>query len=559
LIIPIKRMDESEVDPLKIPLNPDGTMKMTQDGDIDFSGEEKQGPLREFPFTEKRVWNLGIALAARQLQLDLDHAKILKDKIVLHGPNSLTRTIPLDPAGFFYIDWSIRYSDLKGGRTPIYYGHLSELLMNDYVRTHKGEEPADKFKDKIVLIGSVATGNNVADEGATPLEARTRLVTKHLNIANSVLTGRFVKRTNLPTEIALIIALGCVSGMLTWRLRVLVASIAVTGLTIAYVMFITWAYINQRYWVPMVMPVAGGLLLPHFSLVTYRVIFEQKEQRRVRGIFSKIVSPDVVQELLSVEKLSLVGARRKVTVFFADVRGFTEFTDATQEAAEDHVRKNKLNETEATAYFDRTAADTVAIVNMYLATIADTVKTHNGTLDKYMGDCVMAFWGAPVENEHHARDCVSAAITAQRAVYALNQQRFQENEKRKKENETLVASGKDPLPLLPLLSLGTGINTGYVTVGLMGSDATIVNYTVFGREVNLASRLEGASGRGRIFIGESTYLELKRDAPELAASCIPQNPITPKGFRQAIPIYEVQWKECADSAASPPRDVQAAA
>src|SRR6185436_3171462 len=182
-IIPIKRMDESEVDPLKIPLNPDGTMKMTADGDIDFSGEEKQGPLQEFPFTEKRVWNLGIALAARQLQLDLDHAKILKDKIVLHGPNSLTRTIPLDPAGFFYIDWSIRYSDLKGGRTPIYYGHLSELLMNDYVRTHKGEEPADKFKDKIVLIGSVATGNNVADEGATPLEARTRLVTKHLNIA----------------------------------------------------------------------------------------------------------------------------------------------------------------------------------------------------------------------------------------------------------------------------------------------------------------------------------------------------------------------------------------
>jgi len=284
------------------------------------------------------------------------------------------------------------------------------------------------------------------------------------------------------------------------------------------------------------------LILPHFSLVTYRVIFEQKEQRRVRSIFSKIVAPDVVQELLSAEKLALGGARRKLTVFFADVRGFTEFTDSTQQVAEDYVSKNNLSEDESVAYFDRIAAEQLATVNLYLATIADTVKAHQGTLDKYMGDCVMAFWGAPAANEQHALCCVRAAIDCQRSLYKLNQERFDENEGRKKQNAALAAEGKPPVPLLPLLSLGTGINSGYATVGLMGSDATILNYTVFGREVNLASRLEGASGRGRIIISEATYLDLKRDDPALAATCVAQAPITPKGFRHAVKIYEVPWK-----------------
>jgi class 3 adenylate cyclase len=157
----------------------------------------------------------------------------------------------------------------------------------------------------------------------------------------------------------------------------------------------------------------------------------------------------------------------------------------------------------------------------------------------------MAFWGSPTPNEQHALCCVRAAIDAQRALYELNQKRLAENERRKKENAAAAAEGKAPNPLLPLLSLGSGINTGYATVGLMGSDATILNYTVFGREVNLASRLEGASGRGRILISEATFHEIQRDDPALAASCVAQAPITPKGFRNAIRTYEVPWKPAA--------------
>jgi adenylate cyclase len=350
-------------------------------------------------------------------------------------------------------------------------------------------------------------------------------------------------------------ALGILSAFLTWRLRVLVAAIGIFGLSLAYIAFTTGMYINYRYWIPMVMPVFGGLILPHFSLVTYRVIFEQKEQRRVRGIFSKIVSPDVVQELLSVEKLALGGVRRNITVFFADIRGFTEFTDSTQQLAEEYIARSNLSEPEARAYFDRIAAEQLSTVNLYLATIADTIKAHLGTLDKYMGDCVMAFWGAPVRNEKHALCCVRAAIDCQRALYRLNQDRFAENENRIKENSLRTAAGEPPQPLLPLLSLGTGINTGYATIGLMGSDATILNYTVFGREVNLASRLEGASGRGRILISEATFLDLKRDDPVLAELCVAQAPITPKGFRHAVRVYEVPWKPAAESSgpsAAPP-------
>jgi class 3 adenylate cyclase len=108
-----------------------------------------------------------------------------------------------------------------------------------------------------------------------------------------------------------------------------------------------------------------------------------------------------------------------------------------------------------------------------------------------------------------------------------------------------VAAGQPPRPLLALLSLGTGVNTGTVIVGLMGSEAHIFNYTVFGREVNLASRLEGVAGRARIIIGEATYADLQRDDPALAATCVPQLPVTVKGISQAVRVYEVPWRPAA--------------
>src|SRR4029453_4492110 len=113
----------------------------------------------------------------------------------------------------------------------------------------------------------------------------------------------------------------------------------------------------------------------------------------------------------------------------------------------------------AEAYLDEAARETLVTVNLYLATVADIVKLHQGTLDKYIGDCVMAFWGAPMLNPEHALACVRAAIDAQRAIQGLNDKRFLENTRREAENQRLLARGQQPLPMLSLLSLGTGINT----------------------------------------------------------------------------------------------------
>ena len=284
------------------------------------------------------------------------------------------------------------------------------------------------------------------------------------------------------------------------------------------------------------------MLVEHFSLVTYRVAFEEREQRRVKSVFSKIVSPDVVNELLSAKKLSLGGARREVTVFFADIRGFTSMTDETQERVAEFIREHQWDTATEEAYFDESAREILNTVNLYLAVVADAVKKHGGTLDKYIGDCVMAFWGAPTPNEKHALACVRAAIDTQRAVHELNQKRLAENPKREAENHLRVSAGLPPLPQLTALQLGTGINTGLVTVGLMGSDEHQYNYTVFGREVNLASRLENVSGSGRIIISDTTYKRLRRDDPALAATCIEMSPVTIKGIRAAVRVYEVPWQ-----------------
>lgn len=548
LVIPIKpSAEEAKPDPFVIPLLANGNLFLRKDGDLNLDGDTTDmGPTNVPPFSLKRAWNLGVILAAKSLGVDLDKAEILANKIVLRGENGVVREIPTDENHYFYVDWSLRLEDIKKHRTPVAFGAPLELLTRDFARNFKGDEDwTNDFTGRLVVIGSIATGNNVADMGSTPLEEKTPLVTKHLNVANSILTGRFIQKTSVPGTVALILGLGAVSALLTWRSKVIKASAGVGILSLAYVVLAFVLFVQQRYWLPIVMPVFGGLLLPHFALVTYRVVFEQKEQRHIKGVFQKIVSPDVVKELLAEERLSLGGERLRITVYFADVRGFTEFTDKAQAEAEEYVVKKKLTAEQAEEIYNKQAADTLETVNGYLSTIADQIKKHNGTLDKYIGDCVMAFWGAPVLEEKHALRAVLAAIDSQRAMYALNQKRAATNEQRKAENVAREARGEEPLPMLPLLTLGSGINTGASIVGLMGSNEHILNYTVFGREVNVAARLEGVSGRGRIIVSYATYEEVKRFDPALAATFVELQATTVKGIRDAIRIFEVPWKQAA--------------
>jgi class 3 adenylate cyclase/CHASE2 domain-containing sensor protein len=537
-----------------IPLDQQGNFSLT-----DLAGPNLPSglPAKARPFTEKRVWHMGIVIAARALGLDLDKAEIDLDqsRITLRGPNGIQRVIPVDQNGFFLIDWCM----------PPNHPQLTREAIHDLLAQYKARMDGqtngldNRWAGKSVVVGSSAVGNDLTDRGATPLEADTLLVSKHWNVANSVITGRFVRRAPIGTELVFIAMLGVLAAVATWQLRALPALGVVALVAAAYITVTITAYVQNRYWLPLVLPILGALIVQYVCQVTWRVVFEQAERRRVKSVFSTMVSPKIVNELLQAKILELGGKRREITVFFADVRGFTTLTDASQERVAEFVREKKLTGAAAEAAFDEQARETLDTINEYLGVIADTIIQHDGTLDKFIGDCVMAFWGAPTPNPRHAVSCVQAAIGAQRAIYDLNCTRKAENEKRAAENPARAAAGQPVLPLLPILFLGTGINTGIATVGLMGSASQAIvrqgSYTVFGREVNLASRLEGLSGRGHIFISQSTYEHLLRDDPALASSSLALPPVSVKGIRTAVQVYEVPWR----AAGSPPLEEEFAA
>lgn len=492
-----------------------------------------------------RFWHLGILLAARYLDLDMSQARVEPGRIVLPSRGGGDpRFIPTDRQGYFFINWSMTWNDWRLRKAS-----YCDLLQQDIARSNGKTNIPPYWRNKIVVVGSISTGNNVSDIGATPLSQQTYLISKHWNVANSILTNRFIQRTSYPIESLLIFLLASLSGVITWRLRVLRASFLLLAVLALYTVLAFMLFIQSRYWLPLALPSLAAFLT-HVCLVTYRVLFEQKERSRVKSIFSTLVAPNVVNELLQADSIALGGTRRRVSVYFADIRGFTTVTDESQARAEEFVRTHQLPAQEAESYLDAQARQILATVNLYLGVVADKIKQRNGTFDKYIGDCAMAFWGAPTPNDRHAADCVLAAIDSQRAIYALNLERAEENRRREQENAARLSAQLPPVPRLTLLALGSGINTGAVTVGLMGSAAHGMNYTVFGREVNLASRLEGLSGRSRIVISESTYAELQRLAPELASICEPLPPVAIKGFRDQVQVYEVHWRKLDESTQS---------
>ena len=521
---------------ISVPLDKEGNFDLADFvGDTIPAGMERKAK----PFTQERAWHMGVVLAAQELKLDLADAEVdlRRGRITLRGPD-IERIIPVDGAGYFYVDWC-----LPPNHPALTQETIEGLLLQNKLRLErKTEGLINSWRGKLAVVGSSeVVGNNLTDRGATPLSKDTLLVSKHWNVANSIITGRFVQRTPLAVDLGFITVLGGLTALVSWRPRVSTAAIMAILVFIGYAGFGVALYIQTRYWVPLVLPLLCALLMT-LCVSAWRVVFEQAERRRVKSIFGTVVSEKIMDELLQAEHLSLGGARREITVLFADVRGFTELTDHNQERVAEYVRQNQLEGAAAEVCFDQQARETLETVNLYLGLVADTIIKEDATLDKFIGDCVMAFWGAPTANPRHALACVRATIDAQRAIHELNERRAIENKQLELENRARVSAGLQPKPIRPLLLLGSGINTGMATVGLMGSVAKTRNYTVFGREVNLASRLEGLSGRGRIFISQTTYEHLLRDDAALAATCIAQAPQKVKGISTEVKVYEVPWR-----------------
>ncbi|MCP5518124.1 MAG: adenylate/guanylate cyclase domain-containing protein [Verrucomicrobiales bacterium] len=486
-----------------------------------------------------RIWHLGILLVAGRLGLDLDQVAERPGELRLSSTNGTPDlAIPLDREGLFYADWSLAWNDPR-----IFKASFTDLLDFDGYRHEEGAVLEPVLQDYLVVIGSLGSGSNISDVGATPLSRETYLVSLHWNVANSLLTGRFIRPPSTGEEALCILAMGALSAVLTWRLRPVVALVILVLTMVAYIWAGVWVFVQWRYWLPLVSPLGGAMLMTHLCMVTYRTVFEQRERRHLRSRFVKLVSPEVVDELLAQERVAVGGSMRPLTVMFADVRGFTRMTEQEQIEAQQMLAQEGLQGPAAESFLEERAQATLANVSELLAIIADEVKRYSGTLDKYIGDCVMAFWGAPVRSEAQAVLAVRAAVESQRAIAALNARRQELNEARTEENRTRMSRGERPLPMVPLLSLGIGINTGTAVVGFMGSDAHFVNYTVFGREVNLASRLEGLAEKGQIIISAATFKQLEARAPELAARCVSRPPRAVKGIAEPVAIHEVTWSD----------------
>ena len=516
---------------------------------VDATGHFELGDLVELPpgaegrplaFRAERVWHMGVVIAAHELGLDLNKAVVdlPGGKVTLLGTNGLERVIPVDRDGFFLINWRKTAAAAEVFAEPI--GHL---LQNDKDQARfKPVTHHEQWRGRLAIIGSTATGNDLVDAGPTPLEGKTWLVAKHWNVANSIINNQFITRSHLPLDWLLICLVGGVCAFLTCRWSPGRAASAVVVCLALYIWLALTLFIQQRLWLPVALPVIGAGFGSFVVELTYLLVFEQQDKKRVKGVFGKIVSPHVVDELLQMDKLALAGTRRELTVMFSDIRGFTELTDVNRDNTEAYIKEHNLTGAEADAAREQSAAETLQTVNRYLSVVAEQVIANEGLVDKFIGDCVMAFWGAPVRNPKHALCAVKAALGAQRAVFDLNREREEENARIDAENLVRVADGQPKLPRRPTLAVGTGLNTGTVTVGLMGWENHLVNYTVFGREVNIASRLEGVSGRSRVIISEATRSQIMEVDPELGATCVRLDPVHVKGIRDDVEIFEVPWR-----------------
>jgi adenylate cyclase len=309
-----------------------------------------------------------------------------------------------------------------------------------------GRVAADALRDKIVLVGVTATA--VADVRATPFDGIYPGVEIHATAIDNVLTGDFLRqpRWNVLVEIAAIFASALALGFALRRARGVAAALFASTLVAGYLVLSQWLFVATGVPLGIVYPVVA-IVVVYMSISVHHFVTVEREKRRTRDAFSRYLNPQLA-ELVSEnpDMLRLGGTRRCLTVLFSDIRGFTSISEGLEPET------------------------LVEILNVYLGEMTGIVFQHDGTLDKYIGDAIMAVWGAPVSCEDHAARACAAALGMRERLLACS--------------DEWSAQG------WPKIDAGIGLHTGDMVSGNMGSQAHL-SYTVIGDNVNLGSRLEG--------------------------------------------------------------------
>jgi len=330
-----------------------------------------------------------------------------------------------------------------------------------------GEIGADEIEGRILIIGTSAAG--LLDLRATPLEASVPGVSLHAQAVEQMLLGTFLERPDFATvgELLYILAIGALIAFLIYRLGALGSAILCV-IAIGAVIGISWYAFKSLGW--LVDPIYPAIALAAIYLAGTVVIFlrTERERNRVRNAFSHYMAPALVERLADdPSRLKLGGETREMTLLFSDVRGFTTISES-------------LNAEELTRF-----------LNSLFTPLSNIILEEQGTIDKFMGDAVMAFWNAPLEDNAHPSHACSAALRIMGEMDRLNAMWHEEAE----------TAGRSFKPV----KIGIGLNTGICCVGNLGSE-TRFDYSVIGDNVNLASRLEGQSKTYDVgtIVGEST-------------------------------------------------------
>ncbi|MBI5597047.1 MAG: adenylate/guanylate cyclase domain-containing protein [Elusimicrobia bacterium] len=348
-------------------------------------------------------------------------------------------------------------TDYTGAVWLHYAGSQAPRTVPAWKVFEKGFDPAS-LGGGILFVGTSAAG--LKDLRATPLNPTAAGVELHAELAEQVMTGHYLERPDYAESLEkyFFIGLGLLLIALMRRLGAVWCAV-LTAATVGASIWLSWRAFNGDFFGKRLLfdPVLPSLVVVAVyissSLIGY--LRNEAEKRQVRGAFSRYMSPDLVEQLAKdPSRLKLGGEMREMTLMFSDIRGFTTISEQ----------------------FD--AHGLTAFINRYLTPMTQLVLDHKGTIDKYMGDCVMAFWNAPLDNPNHVVDACRAALAMRRDLKALNEVWRAEAE----------SEGRKYIPI----HAGIGLNSGPCCVGNMGSDMRF-DYSVLGDDVNLASRLEGQS------------------------------------------------------------------
>lgn len=370
-------------------------------------------------------------------------------------------------------------------------GTFETFSYNDVLT---GKVLPETFENKIVLIG--ATAPDLHDEQLVPT-SNGRLMSGveiHANIIQTILTRNFLREVPAWVTILSIIFLALFCGLVFEYLKAVKALFTAIALAVLY-LITALIWFDYGWILNLLFPLATIFLVYVIILLT-QYLGEEKAKRRLRKIFSQYVSPAVVEEVLALDELKLGGVQKNLTVFFSDIRGFTSISE-------------KL-----------TPEELVHVLNEYLTAMTDLVFKHRGVVDKYMGDAIMAFWGAPLPDADHAYHTCVCAIEMVTKLQELQKHFGVHN--------------------LPVFNIGIGINTGEMVVGNMGSHERF-DYTVMGDNVNLGSRLEGLNkeyGSGIIF-SQFTLAELIKTGQEKNLVYRFLDRVAVKGKNEPVEIYEL--------------------